>query len=91
MSGQLRTQVLENTYLYGNLGAARYDWDVEIDHQPLSSRDEEFKTGESGLSLFAAAGVKYQWTHMEFGLEYQHLAMGDLDGNNLVFQLGYRF
>ena len=92
VSAQLSTQVLDNTWVYTNLGLASYEWELENSGERLFGDDvAAFQAEDDGTSAFWAVGAKYKWTSFSLGAEYQRLKMGDVETSNWGVQLGYAF
>jgi len=82
VSGQARKSITQNSYLYGNLGVARYNWDYET---------SKIGVDDSGFGGLVSLGYRYQWSKIELSLEHQWLTMGDMKASNLTAEVGYRF
>ena len=70
--------------LYAKVGAAFYDFRIDLDHTHVAD--------ESGTGLFVEAGWEYRWDN-GFGLNtsLQHQGVGDLDIDTFNIGISYAF
>jgi hypothetical protein len=70
--------------LYAKVGAAFYDYRIDLDHASIAD--------ENGTGLFVEAGWEYRWDN-GFGLNtsLQHQGAGDLDIDTFNIGLSYAF
>jgi len=81
-SGQARKSLTQNSYIYGSVGFANYDWEYKT---------KESKVNDSGFASLYSLGYRYQWSKVELAIEHQWLDMGDIKATNFSTEVGYRF
>jgi hypothetical protein len=88
LAGILRTEFSQNQFVYASLGVNYYDWTVK---DKKRSGKVVFKEDQTGADIYYAVGYKYEFSSIDFGIEYQIIKMGDMDSNIGSINLGYRF
>lgn len=85
LAPQARFSITENTFFYGQLGLSRYRSSYYI------GENDSNKKKSSGVDIYTALGLKYQFSAFEISVEHQWLQMGDFKVQASTFNIGYRF
>lgn len=87
---QAHFKITDNSYIYGNVGGANYDWNYSKEG-PWTSKIDKREISDSGVGVISAIGLRYQWSKFELYLERKWLAMGDVKSQKFGVGIGYTF
>jgi opacity protein-like surface antigen len=78
------TQLSENNFLYGKLGAQYFDYE-------MTNNNHVFEE-DTGTGIYSELGWQYQWSNnINLNVGYQYVSMSKLTTSAFAIGVGYRF